>query len=1172
MAQGKKELPENSVEKIGFLVNPDAEPEKCFEYLLVQFKKKGSKLRILPVPASDPYLHQYYCCLFVLCVLAYRRSRWQFNKGSHWPKKEPVGFPLTANVNPKESMSERFRYGFMVNYYFNLMKADRRRYSRFRSDPELLKLRDNILSIFESKMLTGKKFGAEGGKAVNLAVGIESIKEIIYFWKAETFSDYDLNDPNVRPIDIPPEGIPASSIQGEVLEQLLDGICNSGFWRDWQKRARKKSQAIIPKGDVEEVIRKHLKKDMLKSLSEKLRDINDYINVGLEADYAQEKHEPAELEKPTDSPSPPKHKLYRNWKPLDRHLLLESSEVYILCSNLGTGKTTFLRHLQKKILEDTTRIPIFINASEIEQWEFTDRDSFINCLSKTLQPWLPKNKAVRFLKKQLNHNVLLLVDELDQITQTKKTHEHFLRDLFSVVKKGLIIASRPSAVAGFEEEKIATFLRLKPFDTAMQMKYFSEGFSCARRICKNDHQLLSIPISAFMLRDLIENKHTREVNGRADLYRQFIDRIFFSYKYKSKELSEQLRDELNQLLKIIAYDSMVDGTIGHHRISFKFCRERISSLRLKVQIDDLPKCGFVTFARDASGDSRKYLCFTSQSYREYLAAEWITESEERINRLAENYWNPKWHEVIKFVAGLMGEDFVRKIYLGPYRDNVLQARLLMAAECAGETRLDPDFEFFLICQLKNLSRGYLFETDVFNALFQMRTKRSKSLVWPITEGPVLLPYSEKIDPAVFFEEMFSKQQLLSVLKTLTVGKYYCSFSAMALRHWSWAVPSGTIDIFIDMLESDDFQTISNGRLGLRSLSSNLTMQQIRRIFNVIRQHPKSRYLAIHSLEDVLEKLTEEELMYLVTFLDSDNDSCFHAQVCASLDKAADQLSAKHIEAILQKFWTGSIRTQENIAFYAHRLKRKLSTEDLLRFVTALEEPGTDLARVCLQMLEGCLDRLPGDDLEKVLQCIDRKPLAASTIRLLSSYQNLHRKHICRILDMIRSQDVEVQREVLNSVKAFREYVEPAHIRSIIDCANNNKLYVSALEACIYIQQKIESEQLWKVIEAFSSSCLVKEEGGLDRMQRCFSTLSSSSCLSPERKRDVIQKASRREGLAAWEYFLYLVDVNYLDSKTITSWVKEIDSVKHVQKPNVWSLIPRILYEKLWEAHKLGKLV
>ena len=95
---------------------------------------------------------------------------------------------------------------------------------------------------------------------------------------------------------------------------------------------------------------------------------------------------------------------------------------------------------------------------------------------------------------------------------------------------------------------------------------------------------------------------------------------------------------------------------------------------------------------------------------------------------------------------------------------------------------------------------------------------------------------------------------------------------------------------------------------------------------------------------------------------------------------------------------------------------------------------------------------------------------------------------------------------------------------------------------------------------------------MDRLSRCFGTLSSSSCLSPKRKRDVIQKASRREGFAVWEFLLYLVDVNYLDSKRITSWAMEIDSVKHVHNPDISSLIPQIEYQKLWEAHELGKLV
>jgi hypothetical protein len=57
-----------------------------------------------------------------------------------------------------------------------------------------------------------------------------------------------------------------------------------------------------------------------------------------------------------------------------------------------------------------------------------------------------------------------------------------------------------------------------------------------------------------------------------------------------------------------------------------------------------------------------------------------------IEKVLEEMWNPKWREVIKFLAGLKGEEIIEKIYPGPEKDNVIYSRLFLAAECCLEVK------------------------------------------------------------------------------------------------------------------------------------------------------------------------------------------------------------------------------------------------------------------------------------------------------------------------------------------------------------------------------------------------------------------------------------------------------------------------------------------------------
>lgn len=78
-------------------------------------------------------------------------------------------------------------------------------------------------------------------------------------------------------------------------------------------------------------------------------------------------------------------------------------------------------------------------------------------------------------------------------------------------------------------------------------------------------------------------------------------------------------------------------------------------------------------------------------------------------------WSPKWKEVIKFLAGIRGQEIVEKIY--SKKDNIIHSQLFLAAECLAEVRdVRGEIKEEINSKIRDLIKIEPFRIDVISAL------------------------------------------------------------------------------------------------------------------------------------------------------------------------------------------------------------------------------------------------------------------------------------------------------------------------------------------------------------------------------------------------------------------------------------------------------------------------
>ena len=648
----------------------------------------------------------------------------------------------------------------------------------------------------------------------------------------------------------------------QAFMKRLEGRFETEFRRSEESVAREATPTMRfdTTEEFEHKLREILKNEALQHLCEKLKpkDENDYQPLDLDCGIPEEYEH--QLQGEEVGVRETKLNLRRKWKHFNFIALLKPFGIYVLSSDVGTGKTTFLRHLQLQLLKKEGFVPIFIHASKIEKCEPGNVAELVQHLAKGFYPKLREGEFVSYLLHALSQKkVFLLIDGMDQIHGVGTEYDQLIDKIMKLFPDNLIIASRPTAVISLEENKDVTFLRLKPFSAETRRRYFREHYKRACDLSMKAPDLVAVPMLAYMVRSLIDKKLDRNIKNRAQLYQRFVSHILSGYEHEEVKLSRHMAAGTRSILGQISYDALAEKTPLIQKIPADFCWERIESTGAKL--DDLPKYGLVNLIVERSEGAKDFLYFTHQSFQEFLAAEWAARSRDKVNHILDEIWNPKWKEVIKFLAGLIGTSFVEQIYSTGFEDDIIHSRLFLTAACCAEVGKSSPVERDLLAELKELIRKPPFETDALIALSKLNTSKAadfflellfdKQLELQDHQFKMSLGYERELDLSSVLTTMkrkFTDQHKDIIISFLETCQWpLCEELAMVIGYVSNSLKSKDIDALIDYVCTGGIYDVL-----CFDASKRLSSSHVERIFRYIRGG--NTYTREQALK-VLEELT-----------------------------------------------------------------------------------------------------------------------------------------------------------------------------------------------------------------------------------------------------------------------------------------------------------------------------
>lgn len=849
---------------------------------------------------------------------------------------------------------------------------------------------------------------------------------------------------------------------GEYLDSAATEVLFDNVWKD----------------EIKSRLLKKLEEEAHFYLSEKLKSRNDYQPLDMEIGTVEEKSRQDGTTTEFEQASAYDHN--RVWKSFDSESLLEPKGLYILSSDCGAGKTTYLRALQLEILQKPNFIPIFLNAREIEKWglEPNGISEFAVKLTNKLDLKLDKAKVTAFLEDAFKRrNTVLLVDGLDQIRGGAAEYEPLARKIIETIKANVIIASRPSAVVALEGQDDVSFLRLKPFSRSIQKRYFGEQhYKRARGLSVNCPDSIAIPMLAYMVRTLIEKGEDKDVKNRAGLYKKFIKHVLTEYRHGELQLPLGLRNEIRVNLQKIAYYGLNTKEKYIQRIPLEYYNKKLLQQKLTMKADELTKSGLVNLIVE-SGDC---LYFTHQSFQEYLAAEWTKENTEAIEHILDRMWNPKWKETMKFLAGMLGEDFIRKIYSPGCRDNCIHSRLFLAAECCGEIGEPCELEKAVFNNLRELAFQTPFGEDTlvslshlnspeaidFLANMAMGVNRPPPAPIRIREKP--LPLIDRIVPMA--QNKFLPRHIDSFISMLEAKKRACRDIAYILGKLAESLTAEQMNRIVELECSYRTGGPYDSVVNWYHLAGKISSSQVDRIFELVNSENKNikrRGLLVieqltrtHSYDSARQKRIKfngkfefDAILpvdvsvpllprHIEALLNCAGTCCpdVDLEVCWILARLAGigVLSSHHIDSLIRILKTNNAVCRHMITKQAKVFADRLSSSHLDYIINFMGDTNLSVQFDAGTFLGQLADRLSTKQVAKIVSWLDSDSGVSelSALEILEKVKcRLSPEQLDKIIDLLLSKEEWIVESAISALSPFVDDMTPKQVDRILSALN-----------------------------------------------------------------------------------------------------------------------------------------
>lgn len=709
------------------------------------------------------------------------------------------------------------------------------------------------------------------------------------------------------------------------------------------------------------------------------------------------------------------------WTRLDFESLRKPDQHYLVVSGAGSGKTTLLRHLQYTIAEHDRLLPLFFRATVLEHLRPLPSklvphlvESYGDCIGH------PSHEYFRIALRE--GRVVLLVDGLDKIRSGNAVE--LVRELLGAVRASkVILTSQPTTAAWVKHLFPGGWLRLRAFTEDDQHAYFGDDFPHAAKIIRDDPELGAVPLFACMLRSLLQNDPDSVVRNRADLHGKYIDHLVHDHTPNLVTGDHQLRTDVLQSLERIAYEAIDQHEPQLQSLDLRLANEFKASPSLRV--DDLAVFGLADVLDRRDGGSSPCLEFAHQSYQEYFAARWITEdrTSQRLDHVLEEIWHPKWRDVIKFIAGIRGEAFVKSICPASKSDNCIHARLMLAAECAGDGGLSPETMDRLLKQLTGLASRPPFAREARQRIGRLGTLSAIQWLWQSFDRQF---------------EAGNREHAVAILRDMAEARVVLS--------------QERIRALLDMILSEGKQERDLIHATARCLAQSPTLRDDDvRFIHHRTQHadPAVRFAAVEMLWCFVAKLSEEDVLSVLDLV-CDPDQL----VRLAVRRFAMALGGSHAESAPARLLTYASHTDASVRTAALRcispLQASLDDDQIEQVLSCLGDPEVGVREAAENALRAAASRFTDEHMTRLRDCLESpdKAMRIEAIKVACALpQSMDDRHIKLMLQGFDDDDEQIRKAAISAAASMGSRIDHAHIDKILPCVDHPDHWVS--EAAAY---------------------------------------------------------------------------------------------------------------------------